>query len=80
VLLSEGKLASPFVAFAEGASVSKQDRREFDSLLQRALAIDPNERPAWRLTNIIMQQRARWLLSRESDLFLDDPTPAGARP
>jgi predicted anti-sigma-YlaC factor YlaD len=72
VAWTEGNLASPFVALAETVSVSKQDRSEFESLLKRALAIDPNPKPAWRLNNIVMQRRARWLLSREDDLFLSD--------
>lgn len=70
VELSQGQLASPFIAFAEGASVQQQNRAEFDSLLARALAIDPNARPEWRLTNIIMQRRARWLQGRADELFL----------
>jgi predicted anti-sigma-YlaC factor YlaD len=72
VALTEGNLASPFVALAETVSVRKQDRLEFESLLKRALAIDPNPKPEWRLNNIVMQRRARWLLSREDDLFLTD--------
>jgi predicted anti-sigma-YlaC factor YlaD len=63
-------MASPFVAYAEAVSVGKEDRREFESLLQRALAIDPDARPEWRLANLIMQRRARWLLARVDDLFL----------
>ena len=70
VELSQGQLASPFIAFAEGASVQRQNRAEFDSLLTRALSIDPNARPEWRLSNIIMQRRARWLQGRADELFL----------
>ena len=40
--------------------------------MKRALAIDPNTKPEWRLSNIVMQRRARWLLSREDDLFLSE--------
>ncbi len=72
VELTEGSLASPFVALAEAVSVSKQERSEFESLLKRALAIDPNTKPEWRLNNVVMQRRARWLLSREDDLFLSE--------
>jgi predicted anti-sigma-YlaC factor YlaD len=72
VELTGGQLASPFVALAEAACIEKQDRGEFESLLKRALAIDPNLRPEWRLNNLVMQRRARWLLSREDDLFLSD--------
>jgi predicted anti-sigma-YlaC factor YlaD len=39
-------------------------------LLKQALAIDPDARPEWRLSNIVMQRRARWLLSREEELFV----------
>lgn len=77
VSLTGGQLASPYVALAEGVSVSRQDRREFESLLHQALAIDPDARPEWRLVNIIMQRRARWLLGRVDQLFLE-PAPGSA--
>jgi len=68
--LSNGGLAAPFIALAEAVSVKTQDRGEFESLLRAALKIDPDARPEWRLENILMQRRARWLLSRTDDLFL----------
>jgi len=77
VRLSNGQLASPFVSFAESVSVQKQNRKEFESLLRQALAVNPDTRPEWRLSNLIMQRRARWLLTREDELFLD-PVSAGA--
>ncbi len=74
VNLSQGREAAPFVSYAEAVSVSTQDRREFESVLGQALAIDPNAKPEQRLANLVMQRRARWLLSRAPDLFLDkDP-------
>lgn len=79
VRLSDGQLASPFVSFAESVSVQKQNRKEFESLLQQALAINPDSRPEWRLSNLIMQRRARWLLSREDELFLDSDKSGGSR-
>ena len=69
--LSGGYQAGPLVTLAESVSVAKQDRREFQSLLERALAVDVNARPEFRLVNIIMQRRARWLLSRIDELFLE---------
>lgn len=72
VELTGGQLASPYVSLAETVCISKQDRTEFESLLKRALSIDPSAKPEWRLNNIVMQRRARWLLSREDDLFLSD--------
>jgi predicted anti-sigma-YlaC factor YlaD len=70
VELTSGQSAAPYVALAETVSVSKQDNVEFESLLKQALAVNPDARPEWRLTNIIMQRRARWLLSREDQLFV----------
>lgn len=63
--------ASVFVTFAESASIQRQDRAEFATLLERALAIDPASRPSTRLANLASQQRARWLLGRIDDLFLE---------
>ena len=68
--LTHGQQADPLVALAEAVCVQQQDVREFESLLKRALAIDPDVRPEWRLENLIMQRRARWLLSRTDQLFL----------
>ncbi len=79
VSLSKGQLASPFVAYAETVSVQKQNHAEFESLLRRALAVDADARPEWRLSNIIMQRRARWLLSRESELFLETAAAGASR-
>ena len=77
VSLTKGQLASPYVALAEGVSVRRQDRGEFESLLRQALAIDPEASPEFRLVTIIMQRRARWLMSRADQLFLD---PVAAPP
>ena len=71
VELSHGELAAPFVAMAETVSVQKQDRAEFKSLLERALAIDPDAKSEWRLENMVMQRRARWLLARGDELFVE---------
>ncbi len=71
VELSRGMLASPMVTMAENVSIGTQDRKEFTDLLNRALAIDADDMPEWRLNNLIMQRRAAWLLSRIDDLFLE---------
>jgi predicted anti-sigma-YlaC factor YlaD len=68
--LTRDQNASPYVALATTVSVSTQDHEEFESLLKKALAVDPDARPEWKLTNIVMQRRARWLLSREDELFV----------
>jgi len=70
VALSEGLQAAPFVAFAEAVCVQEQDLPTFREMLNQALSIDVDARPEWRMVNLIMQRRARWLLSRTEDLFL----------
>jgi predicted anti-sigma-YlaC factor YlaD len=81
VSLTGGQLAGPYVSLAEGVSVGRQDRHEFESLLHRALDIDPDARPEWRLANLVVQRRARWLLARADQIFLDPaPPPPAVRP
>jgi len=70
--LSEGHQAGPLVSLAEDVSLQKQNRAEFETLLKRALAIDVNAKPEYRLANLIMQRRARWLLQRTDDLFVEE--------
>jgi predicted anti-sigma-YlaC factor YlaD len=73
--LSKGVQAGPLIAFAEAVSVKNQDAVQFKALLNQALAINPDTAPQWRLVNLVMQRRARWLLSRVDELFLS-PAPA----
>ena len=68
--LSGGQQAGPMVSFAEAVCVQKQDLKEFETLLHQALAINPDLKPEWRLANLVMQRRAKWLLSRTDQLFL----------
>jgi predicted anti-sigma-YlaC factor YlaD len=69
VELSAGKMAGPFVSYAENVCVPKKDRAQFQEMLNRALKVDVNADPTNRLQNLIMQKRARWLLSRTEKLF-----------
>jgi predicted anti-sigma-YlaC factor YlaD len=71
--LAGGHAASPLVAYAESVCLPQQDRAQFESLLRAALALDPDAQPDSRLANLVLQRRARWLLSRTDDLFLADP-------
>lgn len=80
VALSGGLQAAPFVAFAEAVCIQQQDRARFTQLLEQALAIDPDARPEWRLANLVLQQRARWLLGRIDELFLPEAPPESANP
>lgn len=69
--LSDGRRASIFVALAESVAVQVQDRKEFERCLDEALAMDASRVPSRRLASLIAQRRARWLLSREEELFAD---------
>lgn len=69
--LSAGRRASLHIAYAMAVSVPDQNREQFNSLMDRALAIDPNAIPGKRLLTTIAQRRARWLLSRSDELFLE---------
>jgi predicted anti-sigma-YlaC factor YlaD len=71
VELSGGQLAGPMVALAEAVAAPRQDRKEFEDLLGRALAIDVDAKPAWRLQNLVYQRRARWLLDHAEDRFVE---------
>lgn len=73
VELSFGQHAGPFVSMAENVAVTEQNAAEFESLLKKALAIDPDSKPEWRLVNLILQKRARWLLEHQSDLIEQEP-------
>jgi predicted anti-sigma-YlaC factor YlaD len=75
VELSKGASAGVHVTYAESVAVPRQQRKDFLELLQRALAINPEEHEDLRLMNELAQRRARWLLSRIDDLILD-PGPA----
>lgn len=69
--LASGRRAWPFVNYAESVCVARQQRQEFEELLGRALAVDVEKSPDLRLTNILAQRRARWLLDRADELFIE---------
>jgi tetratricopeptide (TPR) repeat protein len=69
--LAGNRRVSAYVNFAETVSVAKQDRKEFDALLRRALEVDPDAVPDMRLATLVYQKRARWLLGRSDELFVE---------
>jgi hypothetical protein len=75
VEIQRGLSPSPYVALATGVVKNKQDREEFAKLMEQALAIDPEQDPSRRLVTLVTQRRARVLLDRIDDLFLE-PAPA----
>jgi predicted anti-sigma-YlaC factor YlaD len=69
--LSGGHRAAPLVTFAETVSVTTQNRKQFEEMLHRALDIDPDAVKDLRLSNLVAQRRARWLLGRGEELFIE---------
>jgi predicted anti-sigma-YlaC factor YlaD len=69
VALQDGHSPGPYVALATGVDVPAQNRAEFESLLQQALAIDPDQDPSNRLATLVTQRRARALLDQIDTRF-----------
>ena len=49
----------------------EQDRAAFTTALENALAVDATEPNDQRLVNILMHERARWLLERVDEYFIE---------
>jgi TRAP transporter TatT component family protein len=69
--LAGGRRVSAYVNFAETVSVARQDRPQFERMLKDGLAVDPDAVPDMRLASLVYQKRARWLLSRTDELFVE---------
>jgi tetratricopeptide (TPR) repeat protein len=76
IAISKGEKPGPYVTLAETVAVMKQDRKEFEELLNRALAIDPEKNPGVRLETVLLQRKARALLAKEDELFIDSGSPS----
>ena len=70
--IADGRLAGPFMSYAEAVAIPRQDVGMFVDLLERALAVDPDDYPPARLVNILTQRKARWYLENIDDFFLPD--------
>jgi predicted anti-sigma-YlaC factor YlaD len=70
--MAGGRRVSPLVALAENVCVQTQDRKEFERLLDEALAFDADSAPPTRLVNLISQRKARQLKALADDLFLEE--------
>ena len=70
VEIQKGLSPGPYVSLALGIAKGKQDRAEFEKLLQQALAIEADADPDNRLVTLIMQRRARLLLAHLDDFFM----------
>jgi predicted anti-sigma-YlaC factor YlaD len=71
---SGGRLAGPYVSYAQAVSIPAQDYDTFKMCLETALALDPEADPSSRLVNIISQRKARYLLDNAGLYFIDFDT------
>jgi predicted anti-sigma-YlaC factor YlaD len=69
--LAGGKRISPLVSLAENVSITTQNRAEFETLLDEALAFNCDTYPETRLVNMLAQKRARQLKDLAGSLFLE---------
>ena len=74
IVYAKGKSTSPYMSLATTVTVKEQNSREFSKLLKEVLKFDPDSSPENRLSNILNQRKARWLLEHIEDFFitLDD--------
>jgi predicted anti-sigma-YlaC factor YlaD len=59
-----------FITWAQTISIAAQDYDEFKAMLERALAINPNQDKANVLANKLDQKKARWLLKNADNFFI----------
>lgn len=70
--LNDGASVGPMVSLAELVYVPRQEREEFIRILNEVLEFEVEQYPENRLTNILAQQHAAWLLSKVDELFWMD--------
>jgi predicted anti-sigma-YlaC factor YlaD len=73
VELQKGLSPGPYIALATTVAVNEHNREEFEKLLNEAIAIDPEKDPSNRAVTLIMQEKARALLSQIDTLIPKTP-------
>jgi predicted anti-sigma-YlaC factor YlaD len=67
---SGGKMAGPYVSYADSVCIPAGDVAGFKENIEKALAINPNADRSNRLMNLLAQEKARWLLDNAHNLFI----------
>ena len=70
--IADGRLAGPYVSYAEAVLIPAQDVDTFIEYMNKALEIDPDAYAEARLINVLTQRKARWYLDHLDDFFLLD--------
>ena len=71
LIASDSLDASLFVSYAELIDKKFQDRDAFEQKLDLVLNMDVEKDKDFRLSNIIAQERAKWLLSKTDEFFFE---------
>ena len=71
LIASDSLDASLFVSYAELIDKKFQDRDAFEQKLDIVLNMDVEKDKDFRLSNIIAQERAKWLLSKTDEIFFE---------
>jgi predicted anti-sigma-YlaC factor YlaD len=69
ITTSENSRTSVFVTAAMFAANKSKNRDDFNNMLERAMLVDVNKYASLRLTNIIFQQRAKWMYENSDRYF-----------
>ncbi len=71
VRYSDSLDASIFVSYAETVHKPKQEKKEYIEKLNFVIEMDLQKGSQYEINNIISKRRARWLLSKTEDYFLE---------
>lgn len=70
--IADGRLAGPYLSYAESIVIAEQDVEEFTRLMNKTLAVDVDAYPPARLLNTLNQRKAAWYLENLEEFFLLD--------
>ena len=71
ILYSDSLDAGPFLAYAESIHKTYQERKEFEDKLNYVLDMEIIPRSEYELSNLIAKNRAKWLLTKTEEYFLE---------
>ena len=71
VLFSNGKDAGPYLTYAESIHKPLQERKNFVDKLNYVINMENKPNNEFELTNLLAKSRAKWLLARTDEYFLE---------
>ena len=71
VLYSDGKDAGPYLTYAESIHKPFQERKNFVDKLNYVINMENKPNNEFELTNLLAKSRAKWLLARTDEYFLE---------